>query len=624
MVSGVQEITGRLIESQTPNNQQPSMRGLITTSTTNRPPFGDEWTRRASNRIPDTPFFYFPTMSGEDHSPINRMSREKPKLTPRNLRYSAILNTHADSVQTPPEKTSPAALSMKSTFEDSPFASTSSNFSGDSAFDTSQFASSEYLSGDSAPPTATSSHFPVNSMMGIPQLADFEDPFIDDRASDVDDDGPSSRSPYWKAQMQNPMTRASCIRKLREEKPRKRNTKKKPEEINVDPRAKDKVSKTKRNTQHARNSRQKKQTYIEMMQAYFEWSQSYINECETVKEKQHQTIAQLEQRNASGNRPLANVSALAEPAFGDDFTLYTGNSGPVMVIKQEQEQEMVDLRSDTPFPHVPSSNWHQLNPGSDKPVGYKCDDQAPRYDAEMQQVRPTQQFHRDMRHFNVDHEDHNLHLLDDLAASAPRTDLRHLVSARRRASDAARSELIDPQLDLEMFAREDQTLNDIEGSALSQHSACLDHTISSHNPSNIGGYEHNIAFPEYDGSTIFMSQSAARMDPTKPPSHHRSLAGGSTNPMPETLSHHEEDLPYQSIEGGDVLSAADDQLAYRGRSLSSVLRSLENSPAFAQCSESEVQQQEQSLLEGLEIPELDLSLGEARNPDGDGEHTQRL
>ncbi|KAG7005953.1 hypothetical protein G7Y79_00017g043350 [Physcia stellaris] len=620
MVSGVQEATGRLIESQTPNNQQPSTRGLITASTTNRLPFGNEWTRRASNRVPDTPFSFLPSMSGENHSTLDRKSREKSQPISRNLRYSAIFNTHADSVQTPPENWSPAALSIKSTFEDSPFASTSSNFSGDSAFDDSQFASSEHLSGDSAPRTATTSYFPVNSMIGIPQLGNFEDPLIDDRASDIEDDKPSSHSPYWKAQMQNPTTRASCIRKLREEKPRKRNTKKKPEEIEVDPRAKDKVSKTKRNTQHARNSRQKKQTYIEMMQAYFEWSQSYINECETVKEEQHQIIAQLQQTSASGKAPLMNVPAPAQPTFGHDWTMYTGNSDPIRVIKQEQEQETVDLRSDTPLPHFPRGNLFQLNQGAGNPAGYKYDDQAPRNDARMQQVRQRQQFHQDMRLLNVGHEDHNQHLRDDLAASAPRTDLRHLVSARRRASDEARAELIDPQL----LARENQTYHDIEGSAWSQHPACLDHTISSHNPSNIGGYEHNIAFPEYEGGTIFMSQSAAGMDPTKPPSHRRSVASGSKTPMPENPGHHEQDLPYQSIEGGDGLPAADDTTAYRGRSWSSELRSMENLPEFAQCSESEIQQEGQSLLEDFEIPGLDLSLGEERDPGGDGEHTQRL
>ena len=625
MVSGVQEVTDRWLDSQTPKSHQPSMRGLITPSNTNRAHFGDDGTRRAANRTRDTPFSYFPSMSGENHSPMDRKSGERPRPTPRGLRYSAILNTHADSVQTPLGSWSPAALSMQSTFEDSPFASTSSNFSGDSAFDTSPFASSEYLSGDSAPPTATSSHFPFNSMMDTPQLANVEDPFIDDRASDADEDEPSSRSPYWKAQMQNPLTRASCIRKLREEKPRKRNTKKIPEEINVDPNAKDKVSKTKRNTQHARRSRHKKQKYIEMMQAYFEWSQSYINECETVKEEQHKTIAQLQQRNASGKPPLTNVPALAEPNFGNNWALYHHhNSDPVMTIKQEQEQDTVDLRSDTPLPQMSNSNWHQFNSGFDEVVNHEPDDQASRNDAAVQRARHRQQIHRDMRLFHVEHEDRNLHLLNDPAALAPWTDLQDRVSEWRRTSDAAHSEHTDPQQDLERLAREDQTLNDIKGSPWSQHHAHPDYTVPSYNLSIIADYENNIAFPEYDGSTITMSQSAPRMDPTKPPSYHPSLAGGSTAPMPEIFSHHEEDLPYQSIEGGDVLLAPEDLLEWRERSLSSVMRSLENPPALAQCSDSMVQQQEQHLLEGFELPVLHTPLAEERDYAGDGEHTLQL
>lgn len=487
-----------------------------------------------------------------------------------------------------------------------------------------QFVYTDYASGDSAPPSATSSYFPANSMMGTPQSVNLEDPNINERASDVDDEEHSSRSLYWKAQMQNPMTRPSCIRKLREEKPRKRKTKKEPVIINIDPKAKDKVSKTKRNTQHARRSRQKKQTYIEMMQAYFEWSESYIDECETIKEEQHQMIIQLEQQNASGKPPMRNVPAMPKPTFGSDPPLYPLSSHPtdaVTMIKQEQEQETVDLRSDTPFQHVPSSTWHQLNPGSDEAVGYeRDDDQVLKHGAEVQQAQQTNQ---DMRLPNVGHQDHNLDLLDDPITPAPRTAIRHSISAWIEDTDVAQADQVTPQRDLDKLAREHHTLNYIREASWSQHPAYLDHATFIHNSNIIGDFEHNLAFPEYDGSTIAMSKSAPRMDPTNPPNYHPSLAGGSTAPMPETPSHHDQDLPYPSVEGDNL--AVEFQLDWEHRrTMSSIIRSLEDSPGHARISESVVQQQEQSLYEGLDLRDINLLVGEGRDVDGHSDHTQRL
>lgn len=202
---------------------------------------------------------------------------------------------------------------------------TPASLSGDS------FSSTPYLSGASGSPWE-------DSLYGTPQLPEFENFNLGDSASAAINVLPPAGPPATKRKVQD---HADCPVRLEEvlrKKPKKRRMTQPQQKVWVEDPEDQKLLDRKRNTMHARNSRQNRTTYMEGLEIYQQWATPKIQKLEQELEAKNEEVARLRRENAALKpttmapppvpRDIASEFGTPQPSFEGDWPVMDSSQKP--------------------------------------------------------------------------------------------------------------------------------------------------------------------------------------------------------------------------------------------------------------------------------------------------------
>ena len=279
------------------------------------------------------------------------------------------------------------------------------DYSDMSVFDSPQTLYSEYTAEVSEPPSATSENFP-RLYPGMPGKS----------ITVEDEDHPPPSSPPVRGQMRNRLTRAACIQKIRNLKPLKRRVAKEPAKIMVDENKPGDQARA-RNTQCARNSRKRKETYIEYHEVYLELAEEEIGKLQRFVEEKEAIIHRLEEQQGIMRPSMADHSTptnLGTPSQpneprGANLQLLTNPPDPYSAPNLGQDDAVTD--AGVTLPPTPRSLLlpsQHVDQGSNEFSGSSNNNQAVHYQMKAQQLQQVTQHTLQPTNGQVAFEEHSV------------------------------------------------------------------------------------------------------------------------------------------------------------------------------------------------------------------------
>ena len=202
------------------------------------------------------------------------------------MRGPSFRQPQMDNLQTPPGSGPRAIFSEGGRYGTPSQMGTPVSFSGDS------LASTPYLSGTSGSPWE-------GSLYGTPQLPELENFNIGDSASAAIDADPPAGTSATKRKLRDHPECPVRLEEVLRKKPKKRRMTQPQQKVWVADVDDQKLMDRKRNTMHARNSRQNRTTYMEGLEMYQEWATPKIERLEQQLEVQKEIVARLQRENAA-------------------------------------------------------------------------------------------------------------------------------------------------------------------------------------------------------------------------------------------------------------------------------------------------------------------------------------
>ena len=298
-----------------------------TTSNTPQSPLLDDFGSRTLTGHPGGSHIGSPSRSRDDLFDVDKRAANRrihKAVGPSSsmlMRGSSFRQSQMDNRQAPPGSGSRAIISESGMYGTPSQMGTPVSFSGDS------LASTPYLSGTSGSPWE-------GSLYGTPQLPELENFNIGESASAAIDADPPAGTSATKRKLRDHPECPVRLEEVLRKKPKKRRMTQPQQKVWVADIDDQKLMDRKRNTMHARNSRQNRTSYMEGLEMYQEWATPKIERLEQQLEAQKEIVARLQRENAvlkpimappPGPTDIVQKFGAPEPSFEGDWAVM-GNS----------------------------------------------------------------------------------------------------------------------------------------------------------------------------------------------------------------------------------------------------------------------------------------------------------